>query len=257
VLEFAFTLALWLGDAGQAAAHDRREITFPSEDGLVITADLYLAHKDAKTPFIVLFHRAGWSRGEYREIAPRLNRLGWNCLAVDQRSGGEINGVVNRTAERARKQKKGERYIDALPDLRASLAFARREYAEGPLLALGSSYSAALVVLLAGESPDLFDGGLAFSPGDYFAKQGKPKDWVARAAGKIAKPMFITSAKKERDTWAAIFAAIPAQTKRSYVPETDGEHGARVLWAKQKDSSGYWKAVEEFLNRFSSTASPP
>ena len=34
-------------------------------------ADLYIAH-DASAPFILLFHQAGWSRGEYLEIAPKL-----------------------------------------------------------------------------------------------------------------------------------------------------------------------------------------
>jgi dienelactone hydrolase len=251
-----FLLLGGAADAGSAAAQNSspREITFPSEDGLEVTADLYLAQKDLNTPFIVLFHRAGWSRGEYREIAPRLNALGWNCMAVDQRSGGEINGVVNRTAESARKQKKGGRYIDALPDLRAALNYARKNYARGPLVALGSSYSAALVVELAGESPDLFDGALAFSPGEYFDKQGKAGDWVKKAAAKIQKPIFITSAKKERKDWEAIFSAIPGNKKRSYLPETAGEHGARVLWSKQKDGSGYWKAVQAFLAGF--TANP-
>jgi hypothetical protein len=48
-------------------------ITFPSGDGVTCTADLYRVHPDPATPFIVLFHQAGYSRGEYREIAPRLN----------------------------------------------------------------------------------------------------------------------------------------------------------------------------------------
>src|SRR5262249_12843354 len=120
----------------------------------------------------------------------------------------------------------------------------------GPLLALGSSYSAALVVELAGENPDLIDGALAFSPGDYFAKQGKPGDWVKKAAAHITKPVFITSAKKEKNQWAAIYAAIPGESKHSYLPETAGEHGARVLWTEQKESPDYWKAVEAFLAGF-------
>ena len=37
--------------------------------------------------FIVMFHQAGWSRGEYREIAPKLVAKGYRVLAVDQRAG--------------------------------------------------------------------------------------------------------------------------------------------------------------------------
>ena len=67
-------------------------IRFPSEDGLMVTADLYIEKNEKDAPFIILYHQAGWSRGEYAQIAPRLNALGFNCLAVDLRSGGKVNG---------------------------------------------------------------------------------------------------------------------------------------------------------------------
>ena len=75
-------LAVLLLFGETTAAIAPQEITFPSEDGVDITADLYMAHADKQTPFLVLFHRAGWSRGEYREVAARLNQLGWNCRVV-------------------------------------------------------------------------------------------------------------------------------------------------------------------------------
>ena len=87
-------------------------ITFPSADGLEITADLYLKHPKA-SPMIVAFHQAGWSRGEYLEIAPRLNKAGFNVMAVDARSGGGVNGVKNETAERAKKAGKKTTYTEA------------------------------------------------------------------------------------------------------------------------------------------------
>jgi len=60
-------------------------IEFPSKDGLMITADSYemLPGKG----FILLCHQADFSRGEYTETAKRLNEMGYNCLAIDQRSG--------------------------------------------------------------------------------------------------------------------------------------------------------------------------
>jgi len=51
-------------------------VTFNSEDGLLMTADVYAPYKNGEAPVIVLFHQAGWSRGEYGEIAPWLNMLG-------------------------------------------------------------------------------------------------------------------------------------------------------------------------------------
>ena len=92
-------------------------IRFPSEDGLMVTADLYIEENDKSAPFIILYHQAGWSRGEYSEIAPRLNKLGFNCMEVDLRSGGKVNGVRNHTAHRARQKKKNTSYEHALPDM--------------------------------------------------------------------------------------------------------------------------------------------
>ena len=62
------------------------KIYFSSKDGVRITADYYKVHADT-VPLILLFHQAGWSRGEYIEIAPRLTQMGFNCMAIDLRSG--------------------------------------------------------------------------------------------------------------------------------------------------------------------------
>jgi hypothetical protein len=71
--------------AEEAAAPDAQEsirdsaeentmqtITFQAADGLTATGDLYLTG-DKAAPFILLFHQADYSRGEYRQIAPKLN----------------------------------------------------------------------------------------------------------------------------------------------------------------------------------------
>ncbi|HID38382.1 MAG TPA: hypothetical protein EYP36_02570, partial [Calditrichaeota bacterium] len=119
---FIFISSIW--------ATDFKTITFPSLDSLEITADLYLPH--GKTaPFIILYHRAHWSRGEYREIAPKLTEMGFNCLAVDQRSGSEVNGVKNETAARAVKLGKPTTYVDALQDMQAALDLVRKNYVKG------------------------------------------------------------------------------------------------------------------------------
>jgi len=243
-----FALLCLISSAAWGAQFD--PIQFPSEDGLTISADLYLPHKDPHTPFIVLFHQAGWSRGEYRETAPRLNAMGFNAMAVDQRSGDAVNGVTNATAALARSQGKGASYIDAMADLRAALKYARAHYARGKLIAWGSSYSSALVLVVAGEHPELADATLAFSPGEYFTRLGKPATWVRRAAAKIHKPVFITSARDEHHAWADIYATIPTADKASYRPKGSGHHGSRALWQQFSDSPGYWDAVRAFLDRY-------
>ncbi len=220
-----------------------REI--PSKDGLIMTVDLYVPNKHRETPMIVLFHQAGWSRGEYREIAPQLCRMGYNCMAVDLRSGKEVNGVLNETARRAREGELGTEYADALPDMEAALRYARKQLTQGPVIAWGSSYSSALVLQLAGTQPKLMDGVLSFAPGEYFPD--KPEDWIQSAARTIACPTFVTSAKAEHERWKAIFEAIPHAKKTAFVPETKGQHGSRALWKRFEDSPAYWKAVQTFL----------
>ena len=225
----------------------QQTITFPSLDTLPVTADIYLAH-GSDAPLIVLFHQAGWSRGEYGEIAPKLNVLGFNCLAVDLRSGGSVLGVTNKTAAAASQVGAPTGYTDALPDVIASLRYARAELHASQVLAWGSSYSAALVIKVAGDEPELVDGVLSFAPGEYFESAGKPVDWIQTAAKKIRTPTFITSARHEKPAWVSIFEAIPVEFRVSYLPATSGNHGSRALWGKFADSDGYWGAVRAFLD---------
>lgn len=230
-------------------AQERKMVTFPSIDGVEITADIYMKNENKKTPFIVLFHQGHWSRGEYLEIAPKLNQLGFNCMGVDLRSGGEVNGVTNETAKHAGAHGKGTTYPDALPDMEAAIKYVRKHYSEGMLIAWGSSYSASLVLKIAGDRPELLDGVIAFAPGEYFQRFDKPAKWIQDSARNIRVPVFITSARKEEKVWSSIFKVIPSKNKTSYLPSSKGNHGSRALWKQFKDSKGYWRAVEDFLNR--------
>jgi len=233
-----------------SAASGSEAVTFPSQDGLLLTADIYAPYKNNTAPMIVLFHQAGSSRGEYTEIAPWLNTLGYNCMAVDQRSGEVSRGVKNETALRAKKENRPTGYVDALPDIKAALIYARRHYGKGGVIAWGSSYSAALVLKVAGDSPELVDGVLAFSPGEYFERAGKTATWIQESAQHIKAPVFITSARNEADRWADILAAIESGDKLGFVPATDGRHGSRALWGEYPDSSAYRNAVKAFLERY-------
>lgn len=233
----------------QKSIEDFKTITFKSEDGLDVTGDLYLKH-DLKAPFIVLYHQAGWSRGEYREIAPKLNKMGFNCLAVDLRSGGKVNDVQNQTNQKAVKANKATSYLDAYTDMKAALKFAKLKYSQRNLIVWGSSYSSALVIKLASDFPEMTDGVLSFAPGEYFKKLGKTNTFITEAAKKVNCPVFITSAKKEKPNWNGIFKAIPSKAKQSFVPTTQGNHGSRALWDKFADSKDYWVAVSDFLMQF-------
>lgn len=224
-------------------------VTFPSEDGLLVTAVVDAPYKNGMTSVIVLFHQAGSSRGEYTDIAPWLNTLGYNCMAVDQRSGNSSRGIDNETALRARQENRLTGYVEALPDIRAALVYARRHYGKAGVIAWGSSYSAALVLKIAGHDPALMDGVLAFSPGEYFGRAGKSATWIKDAVRNIKMPVFISSARSEAGQWSDIYAAIEPARKRKFIPETDGRHGSRALWERYPDSVAYRVAVKNFLER--------
>lgn len=218
-------------------------IEYPSKDGLQITADYYEASNS--DTFILLFHQAGWSRGEYKETAPKLNALGYNCLAVDQRSGGKVNDIVNQTNQRAKKAGKATEFKDAFQDIEATVAFVKKTYKPKKIIIWGSSYSSSLVLKYAGDNPNSIDAAISFSPGEYFGKD----DFIKNSASNITVPTFITSAQSEKGSWMAIHNAIPTKTKASYLPKTKGNHGSRALWSTFKDNDGYWTAVKDFLNK--------
>jgi len=225
----------------------QKKINFKSSDGLEITADLYITNSE-DSPLIVLFHQAGWSRGEYLEIAPKLNKLGYNCIAIDQRSGGEINGVVNETHQRAKEQKKGTQYTDAEIDMMATIKYVKSNHSKAKKLIIwGSSYSSALALKIAGDGRVEIDAVLSFAPGEYFERMGESADFIGESATNIMVPTFITSAKSEKNNWWSIYESIPAIGKDFYLPKTEGQHGSSALWEKFTDHKGYWLAVEEFL----------
>lgn len=225
---------------------DSKIVSFNSSDNILISADIYSPHQSS-APIVVLFHQAGSSRGEYNEIAPRLNTLGFNCLAVDLRSGEFSRGKDNQTAMRASNAGLSTSYSDARPDIISALEYTQKKYPDSKILAWGSSYSAALVLKVAGDHPELIDGVLAFSPGEYFSHQGKSKTWIRDSAKNINIPVFITSSKKETESWQEIFDVIPSNDKNSFIPVTEGRHGSRALWKKYNDSESYWRAIKQFL----------
>jgi pimeloyl-ACP methyl ester carboxylesterase len=229
----------------------KKTVSFPSLDEVKITADLY-GNSDDRAPLIILFHQAGWSRGEYVEIAPKLLKLGFNCLAVDLRSGGEINGILNKTKIEAVKEKRGTYFLDAYKDMAASLLYAKAQLKPKKIIIWGSSYSSALAFKLAADFSFAVDAILAFSPGEYFVtkKRVKLKNYILNYALLIHQPIFITSAKDEIGLWKKLYNSVPGSKKHKFLPtDSKGNHGSRALWKKWPDNKAYWQAVTTFLQK--------
>jgi dienelactone hydrolase len=226
-------------------ASNKKVIEFKSLDNLLITADLYMIDDDINRPFIILYHQAKSSRGEYNEIAIRLNTLGYNCMSVDLRAGDSSNNIKNETYLRAHKSNKKTSQLKARIDIISALHYAR-QYSNN-LIAWGSSYSASLILKTIGEKPRYAKAILAFSPGEYFSTVGKPDDYIRNSAKKIKIPVFITSAKNEVKNWQEIYNVINQEHRIAFIPKSKGNHGSSALWSKYPSSSEYWVAVEKFL----------
>jgi dienelactone hydrolase len=224
-------------------------VQFMTTDKVPVTADLY-ANKPATAPLIILFHQANYSKGEFLEIAPRLNELGFNCLAVDLRSGGAINGIENKTYRYADSLGMQTRFIDTYADMRAAVAYVKRTYPGVKIILFGSSFSGSLSIKFASDFPDGISGVVAFSPSDNFSKFGWSRDIITTSASRVKCPVFIASAAEEKDQWQNIFQAIPVQSKVAYTPETGGIHGSKTLWKAFPESPQYWQALKTFLARF-------
>lgn len=245
---FVITLTfvgLLLFQCGQKSEpYNGKTIKIKTFDGIEIKADVY-ENKDTSSPIILLFHQADFSRGEYRQIAPKLNKLGFTCISIDQRSGKEANGILNETHIQALDKNLKTEYLDALPDLKATINYTLKQYKNRKIILWGSSYSASLVFILGNEYQNNIAGIIAFSPGEYFKYNGrKIKDY----ASNIKCPTFITSNIDEEKDWAEIYKKLPS-TKYSYIPKSNGQHGAKALWDSNEGHEMYWKETESFLSK--------
>jgi len=228
-------------------------VEFPSSDGITVTADLYSAG-NKHAPTIVLVHQSGASRGEYRQIAPHLRRMGFNALAIDSRWGerDRWNNVTNETAIRAgtaaiiaSKEVPRMRATQeaAAQDIRGALRWLAANVFIGKKLLWGSSMSANLVLKLSSASDLQVAAVLSFSPGEYHPDQ--PNE-MASAVSKLVVPTLIACAEDEEATSKPIFDAVQSRDKVFYRAPV-GKHAASILL----DDPENWKGVEAFLKRFS------
>lgn len=207
-------------------------------DGLKIHADLYETGKPSD-PIVLLFHQARSSRGEYRLIAPRLVKAGFNCLAIDQRVGEGWGGVRNETAA-GYGGKKDLGYVDAKPDLERAMAWVRELGFTGKLAIVGSSYSAALVVFLAAENAGI-DAVVLFSPGPYL----KLKGTIHEAAKWVREPVLVVAPKREEDQARKVVEALGSD-EVDFVILPKGVHGASTLYRSPQGESA-WTSFLQFL----------
>lgn len=219
------------------------KIQFPSLDSLTITANLY--HNDNTLPVIVLCHQAGFNKFEYTKIAQTLHEKGYNCIAIDQRSGGHVLESFNETFSVAEQNGASVEFVDAEQDIIAAINYASKRYNKNIIL-WGSSYSATLALHNINENKNI-DAVIAFSPGSYLDPfKGSLKDKL----NITEMPMFITSSKEEAGEITALLEGSQLNENQiHFIPKEEGSHGSSALWKTGKNNQEYWQAIFNFLER--------
>ena len=177
--------------------------------------------------------------------------MGYTALAVDLRVGGIYDGTANKTVELAQKLQITAIRKSVYQDMFAAVIYAKTQLQAERVLIWGSSYTASLSFLLAGQSSveasktggHVINGVIAFSPGEdfnYFPH-------IQEIATTVQVPVFITSSRGAQKDWQPIFEALPTNQKAAFVPDrSSGNNGSLLLTSSMKEK--YWAAVTSFLS---------
>jgi pimeloyl-ACP methyl ester carboxylesterase len=231
-------------------------LTVKAPDGAMVFGEPYLGELDADAPLVLLFHQARSSgRGEYEGIARWLNESGFRAIAWDLRSGGDLHGQPNRTAEALGTEPPG--YCDVYPDLQAALDHVVASGLAKKAFVWGSSYSAALVFQLAARNPEHVAGVLAFSPaGGGPVADCLARDWLDRIT---APAIAFRPASELTADWSVEQRAVLEEGGVEFHVVENGVHGSSMLVDDRTghDMSGARAVVEEWLTRVAAGGAAP
>jgi len=218
-----------------------KELIFKASDGHLVFADFFPSKKPNTKAVILMFHQAGSNASEYETIAPKIAALGFDCIAIDQRAGGDMWGRVNRTVN---KSGAGD-YMEAYKDLLGTLKYAENKKYEA-IIAWGSSYSASLVLKLALENSTI-NGVLSFSPGEYMDDKTIVSTW---ASSVIVPTLFASTEDEWQDGRSQLFEKLHTKDKVS-IALPGGVHGSSTLIEDKSNVARlYMEKVRAFLKQW-------
>ncbi|MEO1030586.1 MAG: hypothetical protein AAFX55_04240 [Bacteroidota bacterium] len=231
-------------------SNQAKEISFITSDSIKVFGDLYELDKNAKT--ILLFHQGGSNaRGEYLTIIPKLIKMGFNILAIDQRVGGQVYGNYNRTIANIPDYnfEDGYSYCDAHSNIEGALDFIIESGFTGEKILWGSSYSASLAINLGNKRPNDINKVIAFSP----ATGNSMKNCLPNASLETLEvPLLLLRPPHEmgRENVIAQFELAKANGHQTYVAKY-GVHGASMLVESRvkNDTDQTWDVVTSFLEQ--------
>lgn len=233
------------------------KVSFQSPDGLTVLADLYQTG-DKSDPLIIMYHQSASSRGEYRDIAPGLTRMGFNCLAVDLRWGKQDfwNKVPNETAAafgsvamidayedspEYRQREVWPRMWDSVKDMEAAVSWVRGQGYTGKLITWGSSFSAMLQFKQAAENDEI-DGLISYSPGEY---NESDTTMLSRWLVEIDQPTLLV-AGQDSSEYRMVAPIHDTLSGSRLFHALKGRHGSSILFAYTAN----WTPVWQFLHQF-------
>ncbi|GEM48576.1 alpha/beta hydrolase [Deinococcus cellulosilyticus] len=232
-----FMLVLLLG-----SADGQKNISFPAADGQQVHGVLY-ANPEARA-VLLLFHQSWSNHAEYAPIAPRFVKLGFVVLATDQRYGGSMYGERNLTFDA---YPGVYTFEEVLPDLEGAVQWSRKAHPGKPIWLMGSSYSAALVFVVAAKHPEV-KAVLAFSPAEYL-RDGQAVREAARTLKQTS--VFLTGMHTASEILGCqqVYDALPSRDKTMFIPHKLGTHAANILRPEMKQLGGaeVWSAVTHFV----------
>lgn len=220
----------------------QQRVSFKTSDNLTVTADYYETEM-LSNKVMIMCHQAEFSRGEFKDIAGKLIKLGFNCLAIDMRYGGEVNYVPNETALLAKQTNYPQTMKDCEKDIIAAIEYSKTLIKGAKLYLWGSSFSASLCLMIAQEKSEI-STVVAFSPGEFFDSQPSVKEKLAG----FNKPCFVGCTQSEYSYVAELFSKANQTNLNIFKPERgEGIHGSKTLWWDSSTRNEYWLALMFFL----------
>lgn len=216
------------------------KVKFNTPDGRIVVGNLYEVGQEK--PIILLGHQAGTNKYEYADIAPKLNAMGYNALAIDLSGEGTFAGHNNETLDKGSDVGNDRQIIQKRTgqELNTAVDYLHEKYKRN-VIVWGSSLSANFAILVAAKNKHT-KAAISFSG---LANQ------LANVLPQIEKPLFLTGSKEEAPRLQQLLSENASQSNIVvFIPKSKGGHGSRVLWNGQPYAEEYWSAVKSFLNQF-------
>lgn len=215
-----------------------KKVEFKTPDNRIVVGNLY--DIGVNKPVILLGHQAGTNKYEYADIAPKLNAMGFNALAIDLTGGGVFAAHNNETLDRGTDVSTDRRLIQRRTgqEMNAAVDYLHKKYNQ-KVIVWGSSLSANFAILVAARNENA-KAAISFSG---------LAEALSGVLSKLDKPVFMTSSKEEIPRMKELLKENLRNNITHFIPQTEGDHGSKVLWNGQPYAEEYWVAVKSFLNK--------